>query len=183
MSPLEVFFVVIGAIIALIGLARGYRRELGSTLVILVAIFVLTFLEGRIAGAFTTVGDRLFSVLGNQQQLSDLFLMLAFQLIFVMIVFASYAGRTLDFGGIPAPPPQGTLLSLAVGILNGYLVAGTLWFYLDKFQYPVQTFGWVSLPLTETGRSMVEFLPQRVFESPSYWMIPVAVLVILRVRG
>jgi hypothetical protein len=143
----------------------------------------LTFLEDRIINIFTLVGERLFAVIGNQQELSELFLMLAFQLVFVRSVFASYAGRTLDFGGIPAPPPQGTLLSMAVGVLNGYLVAGTLWFYLDKFQYPVQSFGWVHLPLTPTGLSMVEFLPQKVFESPSYWMVPVAVLVILRVRG
>lgn len=183
MSPLEAFFVAIGAMIALIGLARGYKRELGATLMILVALFVLTFFEERIINVFTTVGDQLFQVLGGQTEWRNLFLTFTFQLVFIMIVFASYAGRTLDFGGIPAPPPQGTLLSLAVGALNGYLVAGTLWYYLQKFNYPVQSLGLVQLPLTPTGQSLVEFLPQRIFESPAYWMLPVAVLLLLRVRG
>lgn len=183
MSPLETFFVAIGIMIALIGLARGYKRELGATLMILVALFILTFFEDRITQLFTTAGDQVFSLVGSQPEARNLFIALTFQLVFIMIVFASYAGRTLDFGGAPAPPPQGTLLSLAVGALNGYLVAGTLWYYLQKFNYPVQSLGLVQLPLTPTGQSIAEFLPQRIFESPAYWMLPVAVLLLLRVRG
>jgi hypothetical protein len=183
MGPLEVFFIAIGITIALIGLARGYKRELGTTLIILVALFVLTFFEERIISFFTAASGQLDIVIGSQAESSNLFLMLLFQVAFISIVFASYAGRTLDFPGNQAPPPQGTLLSLAVGALNGYLVAGTLWYYLDQFNYPVQSLGWVQLPLTATGQAMLEFLPQNVFESPAYWMLPVAVLLIVRVRG
>lgn len=183
MSPLETFFVTIGVMIALIGLARGYKRELGATLIILVAIFVLTFFESRIITGFTTVGDQVLQVSGNQPEWRNLFITLTFQIVFIMIVFASYAGRTLDFSGTPAPPPQGTLLSMAVGALNGYLVAGTLWYYLHKFDYPLRLLGLVQLPLTPTGTTLVQFLPQSIFESPAYWMLPVAVLLLLRVRG
>lgn len=183
MGPLEVFFTAIGITIALIGVARGYQKELGTTLIILVAIFVLTFFEERIISAFTTASGQLDIVIGSQNEDTNLFLTLLFQLAFITVVFASYSGRTLDFPGKEAPPPQGTLLSLAVGALNGYLVAGTLWYYLDLFNYPVQSWGWVQLPLTATGQTMLEFLPQRVFDSPAYWMLPVAVLLILRVRG
>jgi hypothetical protein len=183
MGPLEVFFIAIGITIALIGVARGYQKELGTTLIILVAIFVLTFLEERIINAFTTASGQLDIVIGNQNEDTNLFLTLLFQVTFIMAVFASYSGRTLDFPGRQAPPPQGTLLSLAVGALNGYLVAGTLWYYLDRFNYPVQTWGLVQLPLTPTGQAMVEFLPQRIFDSPAYWMLPVAALLLLRVRG
>lgn len=183
MGPLEVFFITIGLLIALIGLARGYKRELGSTLLILVAIFVLTFFEERIVGVFTTAGDQLLTVVGTRSELNNLLLMLAFQLVFAIIVFASYAGRTLEFPGTPAPPPVGTLFDLAVGALNGYLISGTLWYYLDRFGYPVQSFGWVRLPLTSTGQALVQLLPERIFESPAYWMLPVAVLLFLRVRG
>jgi hypothetical protein len=183
MGPLEVFFVTIGFIIALIGLARGYKRELGSTLIILVAIFVLTFFEERIIGVFTLIGDRVLTVVGTQSELRNLLLMAAFQVVFVVIVFAGYAGRTLEFPGSPAPAPLGTFFDLSVGALNGYLVAGTLWYYLDRFNYPAQSLGLIQLPLTPTGQSMVALLPERLFESPAYWMLPVAVLLILRVRG
>ncbi|MCA9797889.1 MAG: hypothetical protein KC910_39050, partial [Candidatus Eremiobacteraeota bacterium] len=81
------------------------------------------------------------------------------------------------------PPPQGPLISLAVGLLNGYLVAGTLWYYQQLFGYPLQSLGLIQLPLTARGQAWVELLPQNLFESPVYWMIPVAVLLIWRVRG
>ncbi len=37
----------------------------------------------------------------------------------------------MDFGGKPMRPPEGTILSLLVGLLNGYLVAGTIWYYAN----------------------------------------------------
>jgi hypothetical protein len=63
------------------------------------------------------------------------------------------------------------------------LIAGSLWYYQDRFQYPSQLLGTIQLPLTATGQTLVQVLPQRLFESPVYWMIPVAVLIIWRVRG
>jgi uncharacterized membrane protein required for colicin V production len=182
MGPLEVIFTIIVIIFALIGLARGYKRELGSTLIILVAIFVLSFFEEEITRLFGTVSAQLFAS-NNPSEARNLVYLSFFQIIFAVIVFAGYAGRTLEFPGTPAPPPLGSLLDLAVGTLNGYLIAGTLWYYLDRFGYPTQAFGWIQLPLTSTGQALVEFLPQRIFESPTYWMIPVAALLILRVRG
>jgi uncharacterized membrane protein required for colicin V production len=50
MGPVEVVFFTIGAMIALIALARGYKQEIGSTLIILVAILVLSFFEEEILG-------------------------------------------------------------------------------------------------------------------------------------
>jgi len=63
------------------------------------------------------------------------------------------------------------------------LIAGTLWYYQDRFGYPSQLFSVIQLPLTATGQALVAVVPQRLFESPVYWMIPVAVLIILRVKG
>lgn len=183
MNPVEVLFYSIGAMIGIIALARGYRMELGSTLIILVAIFVLTFFEDEMLGVFNRASDLFFGPRSGDDWMRQLFYMLVFQVVFVVIVFMGYAGRTLEFPGTQAPPPQGTLLTLALGFLNGYLIAGTLWYYLDRFNYPVQQLGLICLPLTTTGQELVQVLPQRVFESPTYWMLPVAALLILRVRG
>ena len=48
MGSIEVGYISIGAIILLIGIARGYIKELGATIIILVAIFLLTFPEDQI---------------------------------------------------------------------------------------------------------------------------------------
>ncbi len=183
MKPVEVVYLVIGAIFGFIGVARTYARELGSTLVILVAIFLLSLLEDQAIDYLTIGGERLFAVTSDA---TNLFLSLTFSILFISIIFASYSGRTFgvpSFGGKPLGAPEGTLLSLAIGLLNGYLVAGTLWYYQDRFGYPLQSFGWISLPLTPTGQELVALLPQRLFESPVYWMVPVAVLIIFLVRG
>lgn len=180
MGPLEVIFGIVVVFTTLIGLARGYPKELGNTVIILTTIFVLSFFEARLIGLLTTVGS---SLLGGDGQAINLLLSALFELLFISIIFASYAGITFDFPGRPQPPPVGPALTLTVGLLNGYLIAGTLWYYQDRFQYPTQLLGLIQLPLTATGQAIIAVLPQNLFESPVYWMIPVAALIILRVKG
>ena len=59
MGPIELTFIAIGLMVTLIALARGYVKELGSTLIILVAIFILTFFEDQLTGVLTVVGNAL----------------------------------------------------------------------------------------------------------------------------
>jgi uncharacterized membrane protein required for colicin V production len=181
MGPIEIVFFSIGVMVALIGLARGYAQELGSTLIILVAIFILTFFQEQFDGVFGTLGEQ---VLGLQQEASrQLLLSTVYSLIFGVIVFGGYAGRTLNFTGKPAPPPQGTILTIVMGILNGYLIAGTLWYYQHAYDYPLGQLVTFNNELTSTAQSLVPYLPPALFENPVYWIVPVALLLIVRVRG
>ena len=186
MGPIEVVYSTIAIMIGLVGVARGYARELGNTLVIMAGIFLLTFQEALILSLFSRTGERLLNITGNQTDLLNFFLSTVFTLIFISIVFASYSGRVFafaSFGGRPAGAPHGVLISLLVGLLNGYLIAGTLWYYQARFDYPLQRFGLIKLPLTTTGQELETLLPQKIFDSPVYWMVPVAVLLIFLVRG
>ncbi len=184
MGPIEVIYSTIAIMIGLVGVARGYARELGNTLVIMAGIFLLTFQEALILNLFRRTGERVLNITGDQTDLLNFFLSMVFTLLFISIVFASYSGQVFpSFGGRPARPPHGLLISLLVGLLNGYLIAGTLWYYQDKFGYPLQRFGLIKLPLTTTGQELVALLPQKIFDSPVYWMVPVAVLLIFLVRG
>ncbi len=185
MGPVEVLFITIGVIVTLIGLARGYAKELGNTIIILVAIFVLAFFEASISNLLTSVVARVPGLISNPEdpQANTLILSFAFTLAFVTIVFASYAGRTLDMGGKPAKPPVGTIYTALIAGLNGYLVGGTIWYYQHNYDYPLQALGLVKLPLTETAQTLIEFLPQNIFPSAIYWMVPVAVLLLLRIKG
>jgi hypothetical protein len=185
MGPVEILFITIGFIVTLIGLARGYAKELGNTTIILVAIFVLTFFETTIVNLLTAVLVRVPGLLANPDdiQAQSLLLSAILTVAFVAIVFASYAGRTLDMGGKPAKPPVGTIYTALIALLNGYLVGGTIWYYQHAYDYPLQSLGLVELPLTNGAQTMIEFLPQTIFPSAIYWMVPVAVLLLLRIRG
>ncbi len=181
MGPVEVTFISIGLMVTLIGLARGYAKELGSTLIILVAIFILTFFKAQLDTGFGALGAKLLGLTDDGAK--ALLTSTLYSVIFAGIVFSSYAGRTLSFGGTPAPPPQGTLISLGIGLLNGYLVAGTLWYYQDAYGYPISRIITFDSTLTSTAEKLVNVLPQNLFENPVYWIVPVAVLLIIRVRG
>lgn len=181
MGPIEIVFFSIGLMVALIGLARGYALELGSTLIILVAIFIMTFFQEQFDGVFNTIGEQ---ILGLQEQTSrDLLLSTVYSVIFGVIVFGSYAGRTLSFAGKPAPAPQGTIFSIGIGVLNGYLIAGTLWYYQHAYNYPIGQVVEFNNTLTATAQRLVEYLPPALFDNPVYWIVPVALLLIVRVRG
>ena len=182
MGPLEVYFSTIAIIVTLIGLARGYARELGSTMIILVAIFLLLFAEERLNPLLITARNLFFEedVLSEQ-----LFLSLVYQISFIAAVFAGYAGKTIQLSGKPIPPPQGKALDLLIGGLNGYLIAGTLWYYQQVYGYPFDVLGWTN-PLyinTPLASTLVRLLPQVLLPNATWWMVPIAVLLLLRVRG
>lgn len=180
MGPLEIYYGTIALIVTLIGVARGYSKELGSTMIILVAIFLLMFVEERLNPILLTVRDFLWT---NDVVPETLFLSLVYQIFFVSAIFAGYSGRTINFGGQEVAPPQRTLLNLLIGGLNGYLIAGTLWYYQHAYGYPFRRWGLGVQPLTFTEQIWVDLIPQYLLPVASLWMIPIAVLLLLRVRG
>jgi hypothetical protein len=180
MGPLEVYYITIAVIVTLVGLARGYSKELGSTMIILVSIFLILFLQARLDPILL----RVRGLVTDEQFLPDgLFLSLFYQLFFISAVFAGYSGRTINFAGRELRPPQGTMLNLLIGALNGYLIAGTLWFYQHAFGYPFGPVGWGVPIFSDMTQSFIALLPQNLLPNPSFWMIPIAVLLLLRVRG
>jgi hypothetical protein len=178
MGPIELFWAVIVTFFVIFGVIRGYGKELGVTLVILVALFILTQFGDRVVN---TVTPNVIYALGFEASPQDLDLLrLSILLLaFIGIVFAAYQGETLSFQGIPRPGVEGFLLSAAVGLINGYLVAGTLWYYLDVYHYPL---AWlVHLPLSPLAQSLLPFLPPQVLGAEVLTGL-IALLVLLRVR-
>jgi len=200
MGPVEGFYLSVAGTIVLIGLGRGYKKELGNTLVFIGAVLI-------IAALYEVAWDQLVSVSGAilSDESVDIFLSATLSIIFIAIVFASYSGRTLDFQGKPAPAPGGFLITLAVASVNGYLVGGTLWFLQAIFNYPLRLiFDWfipripecqqaalLANNLAESTVCVEEFIasgqalmwPPVLFPSAIFWAIPLAIMVILKVRG
>jgi hypothetical protein len=179
MGPIEVVYMSIGAVILLIAIARGYVKELGATLIILTGIFILTFPEKQITSLIDHIAGAMY---GNhtQAQLNRI-LATTYSLLFIAIVYAGYAGKTLEFNGKSAKQPGGFLISLLVGLVNGYLIAGTLWYYQQANGYPwYQPF----IPdFTKTAQHMIDVLPPTLFDNPVWWIVPVAILLLVRVRN
>jgi len=180
MAPIESFFFIIVGLFALISIVRGYARELVNTGIIIFLVFFVTSFEMYGDSALGSSHELIFGV-DPFPSLGNMLRCLGIQLAFIAIIFASYAGRTWNFEGIEIPAPLGSLISLLIGLLNGYLVGGTLWYYLHKFGYPyIPEF---ELPLTTEASRLLSFMPPTIFPSPLLWLLPLIVLVILRIRG
>jgi hypothetical protein len=156
-TPIEVFFGVILFIFTLIGLVRGFLRELGVTLVLMFILFFLSVFEPYLDKGLThvmTMGSRMLPAARK-----DLLMCWIFVWVLIATAFISYQGETLAFGGQAPRGFPGIALGALTGLLNGYLLAGSIWFYMDKFGYPFTFLGFSADKLSHLARGIIEFLP------------------------
>jgi len=77
---------------------------------------------------------------------------------------------------------QDSILGFVFGILNGYLVVGTLWFYLDQARYP---FDYITAPDTSTemgiaAMNLLQLMPPRLLGEPSiYFAVMLAFIFVI----
>jgi len=163
-APIEVFFGTIVFIFMLIGLVRGFLKELGVTLVMMFVLYVLSQFEPFLERGLARVVDLGQRALGVQSR--DLLECWLFILIIVATAFISYEGETLAFAGQPLRGSQGILLGILTGGLNGYLIAGSIWFYMDKFGYPIAWLNFSQDKLSKTAQAIVPLLPINLLGKP-----------------
>jgi len=184
MGPIETYFATIAIVFVFIGIARGYAKEISTTVIILVTIFLLDVIDSRLNPLLISGVRRIFPGFSQTSSASDLLLCSVYSILFIGAVFANYSGNSLNLGGRQARPPAGTYISALVGLMNGYLFAGTLWFYQELYNYPFKFFGrGIEQPLSPTAQAMVELLPQKLASNAGYLMIPIALILLLRARG
>ncbi len=172
MGRIEALWAIVVVIFVLTSLARGYNKELGSTALILVALTALKLLDSTLSGAIKVVFQ------GEAQKVA---LMVVYQVIFVTIVFAGYSGETLTFKGQPRRGSTALLFNLLFGLLNGILVAGTLWYYLAINDYPLSKTLFDTSQLSDFAKMVApKYLPPNL---PTQSLVALLVfLLILRVR-
>jgi hypothetical protein len=156
-APIEVFFGAIVFVFCLIGLARGFLRELGVTTIVVFLLFFLSRFEPYLDSGL----DRMMAAGGRLGPAfnKDLMEWWVFFFVIVATAFVSYQGETLAFGGQMPSNMQSILLGGMTGFINGYLIAGSLWFYLHKFNYPVAFLGFSADRLSPLAREVIPFLP------------------------
>ena len=166
MGPVEVVFFVLVAVFIAVALVRGYNRELGVTTMLLIALFVLEFLNERYQAAV----DAALGLATGQDAVLRPWLFVLFLLV---ITYISYQGNTLAFPG----SSTSRFFDVGVGTLNGYLFAGSIWYYLQQAGWP----GLEVVPTyTPVYQALVRLLPPGVFSWP-YFIGLAVILLIARV--
>lgn len=167
MGPIELVFLAIVAVFAIVGVIRGYGRELGVTTMLLITLFALEFIDeryramfGRVVGIFVGA-DPVAQSTGRA---------MVYCVALLVVAFISYEGETLSF-----PGKRGMILfDLGSGLLNGYLFAGSVWYYLHSANWPIlhPTGGF-----TAFYQLAVRFLPPAIFAWP--YLIGLAVILMI----
>ncbi|MBE2237520.1 MAG: hypothetical protein IAE81_07025 [Caldilineaceae bacterium] len=176
MGPIEVLFYTVVLIFGFIGMVRGSNRELGNSIILMYVVAILGIADER--GWSERSAQQISSIFGADVARINEAAFILLAIIFIVVIVVTYQGKTFDFSNSKADGCLGLASGFAIGILNGYLIAGTLWYYADKYQYP---FNLLSGALTPTGQAMIAFLPATIFPNASYWAIPATILMIVRV--
>lgn len=172
MGPVEVVFLILIGLFGAIGVVRGWQRELGVTTMLLITLFVIEFV------LTTSVGQRIESFLTgagvSQEQLLVIESMAAVGLL-LLVTFISYQGLGLAYPG----SSKNSFLSLLIGLLNGYLFAGSLWYYLARANWPLAN---VVPDYSQFYDFFVQILPPAIFGWQFFILLAVAMLILRVVK-
>lgn len=152
MLQLSTFMWMMAAVFAYVGFARGWNKEIIATSGIILGLFALHQFDDVLRG----------TLLANLP-LDQVYFAQA--VIFLGIVFFAYQTRALigseareARGGDGRDALQTSVLGGIVGFLNGYLIFGTLWYFMDITNYPLSPY--ISAPLPNTASAdFIDSLP------------------------
>lgn len=131
MIDISMFMWLLAAFFAVIGFLRGWQKEFTATAGIVLATFALFQFD-----AF--VRTILFAFTAQQLFLTNF-------VAFVILVFLVYQAKRIGGGGVRDDDDlQDGLVGALAGALNGYLIGGAIWYFLDITEYPFEQF--VSAP-------------------------------------
>ena len=129
MIPMHTVFLMMVVVFALIGSLRGWAKEL----IVAFSVVLALFIEQVLTGLVPPIRD----IWTAMSPLSRFWIRL---IVFGLIVIFGYASPTLSAhisGKAARERLQDILLGFFLGLLNGVLIVGTLWFYVDEAYYGV----------------------------------------------
>ncbi len=118
MVELSILVWVLAAFFALVGWSRGWVKEIIALAGITLGLFAMS--------EFQILFNNIFDDLLPDQRF---YLQ---TILFLLVVFFAYQTRALDNGGgrTERDETQSKALGSLVGFANGYLIGGTLWYFL-----------------------------------------------------
>lgn len=170
-SIIYVFWMYV-LLFAMIGLLRGWAKELLVAFSVVVAL-TLNFLLRRFAPVVSTLPD------------TDVTLFWIREIVILAMVYFGYQ-TVISVARLQAGARrerlQDSLFGFVLGGINGYLIAGSSWFYLDAANYPFPKV-FIAPPdevLTQI-KSMIAIMPPHVLGEPAIYFASVIVLIFILV--
>ena len=162
MVSLSVLFWLFIVVFALIGAIRGWAKELLVTFSVFMALFCITVLENFV--------DPIKTYLANIEITSQVWLRM---FVMTLIVFFGYQTpnfpRMSENNRFIREKFQDVILGFILGGINGFLIFGSLWYFLHVANYP---FPIIIPPIagTPAGDAALQLIP---FLAPTWLVTPV----------
>ena len=158
MIPVEYLWLALIIVFGVTGMVRGLWKELGVTTILLLSLFVLTF-------GWDKIGSKVVDVFPGKTP-ADTILALYYIVPVLFVAFIAYEGITLTFPMREMKGLMKGLVGLPGGLLNGYLIVGTVWDVVSRADYfgldvPYGKGGAVAISdsLTSLHHTLVQYLP------------------------
>ncbi len=157
MTPVESLWIVLVVLFGIVGIVRGFLKELGVTLVLIVLLFGLTRLDANLKKLLDMATSKIQAV--GQLYGNPTVWLIFYVVIIIGVMYVAYQGYVLKYPGDEPKGVQGTLLGLMVGLINGYLFTGALWYYIDKYKQPLQALGIIQGEYSALAQKLLKILP------------------------
>jgi hypothetical protein len=150
MVYLNFIFFCFVILFGIIGAMRGWAKEMMVTASAVLALFIITVLETYVKGLSET-----FATAGSSAQF---FLRVA---ILLLLTFFGYQTPNLPkLGGerFARERLQDSLLGIFLGALNGYLIIGSIWYFLAEANYQAVSYIIPPDPNSIPGQAAIKLL-------------------------
>ena len=173
MVTISFFFWTLIVLFGIIGSMRGWAKEMLVTFSLVMALFVMQVALTHI-GPIKKIWDAMD---GSTQFYTASLVMILFALFGYHTPNAQKVNKNLARDNKSAARHwlQDMMLGGILGAGNGYLLVGTLWFFLDMAKYPVPD--WVltrpveGVPAGDAALKLLEWLPPVWLEVPIIYFV------------
>jgi uncharacterized membrane protein required for colicin V production len=179
MVSLTIIFWMYVILFAIIGGMRGWAKELLVTFSVILALTLKTLLENYMP----FIRDLAAEVLrpdATRNVILTIFWMRA--LILVVLVFFGY--QTPNIARFAAKMTrekfQDVLLGAFLGAFNGYLIFGSIWYYINQANYPFPAITAPAADLLAGIKNMMHYMPPELLGIPGiYFAVVVAFIFVI----
>lgn len=173
MVSLSVVFWMYVTLFAIIGGMRGWARELLVSFSVILALTFTTLLESYIP----FIRDVL------KPDSPVLYFWLRFMVIGLLVFFGYQTPNIPRFAAkMNREKIQDVLLGIFIGAFNGYLIVGTIWFFMSEADYPFKV---ISAPevgsqIEKVAHAMLQYMPPKILGIPGiYFAVVVAFIFVI----
>lgn len=154
MIPVEYFWLVLILIFGIIGAARGLGKELGVTAILCLSLFALWL-------GWDTAGKAIISLVNKtpfKNLTDDQIEALYYTGAILFVAFISYEGVVLEFP-VKLKGLLKNIFGFVGGLINGYLIVGTIWDVVAHANYFQPQVSIVKAPFSSFHNAIIQWLP------------------------